>query len=430
MHNHFASFAINNFTVFKQQMLNWANQFGICCFLDSNQYHFKHSQYECIAGVDAITGIIATTGTALQQLQAFQQLHKGWLFGHLAYDLKNEIENLESNKPDFCQFPDLYFFLPRYVLLLNKTHCNIYCASALEATAVFEAINNITIATAVKTTAPLIIKSRFSRQEYLHTVNAVKQHIARGDCYELNFCQEFYAEGAAIEPVEIFNRLNTASPNPFAAFYKIEKKYLLCASPERYLKKQVSNILSQPIKGTGRRNTANAAADELSKQQLLQSPKERAENVMVVDIVRNDLSKVCETGSVRVDELFGLYSFPQVHQMISTVTGQLLPNTSFVDIIRASFPMGSMTGAPKKRAMELIELFEKTHRGIYSGAVGYISPDGDFDFNVVIRSIVYNKDNQYLSYQVGSGITHYCDAANEYEECLLKAAAIEKILLQ
>ncbi|MDX1938634.1 MAG: anthranilate synthase component I family protein [Flavihumibacter sp.] len=411
-------------------MLNWANQFGICCFLDSNAYDFKHSSYECVAGVGAINSITARAGNALQQLKIFQQQHNGWLFGHLAYDLKNELEQLYSKNPDYCQFPDLFFFIPQYVLFLNQQQCSIYCNNAAEAAAVFEAINNTAHTNTIHTTKLNAIESRFSRQEYLHTIDTLKQHIARGDCYELNFCQEFYAEKAIIDPVAIFNRLSIASPNPFAAFYKLAEKYLLCASPERYLKKQGEQILSQPIKGTGKRNTNNAAADELSKQYLLQSQKERAENVMVVDIVRNDLSKVCKNGSVTVDELFGLYSFPQVHQMISTITGQLLPHTSFVDIIKASFPMGSMTGAPKKRVMELIERYEKTRRGIYSGSVGYITPNGDFDFNVVIRSIVYNKSSQYLSYQVGSGITHYCKAEEEYEECKLKASAIEKILLQ
>lgn len=410
-------------------MLNWANQFGICCFLDNNAYDFKHSSYECIAGVGAINSITAAAGNALQQLKTFQQEHNGWLFGHLSYDLKNELELLNSNHPDYCQFPDLFFFIPQYVLLLNQQQCSIYCNNAAEAKAVFEAINNIA-PTNTHTTTLTAIKSRFSRQEYLHTIDTLKKHIARGDCYEMNFCQEFYAEKAIIDPVVIFNKLSAASPNPFAAFYKLADKYLLCASPERYLKKQGEQILSQPIKGTGKRNTGNAVADEQNKQYLLHSQKERAENVMVVDIVRNDLSKVCKNGSVTVDELFGLYSFPQVHQMISTITGQILPGTSFVDIIKASFPMGSMTGAPKKRVMDLIEKYEKTRRGIYSGSVGYITPNGDFDFNVVIRSIVYNKSSQYLSYQVGSGITHYCQAEEEYEECLLKASAIEKILLQ
>lgn len=173
---------------------------------------------------------------------------------------------------------------------------------------------------------------------------------------------------------------------------------------------------------------ADDEKDAENKNWLYNSAKDRSENVMVVDLVRNDLSKVCEDGTVKTDELFGIYSFPQVHQMISTVSGTLKKDVSFTDIIKATFPMGSMTGAPKKRVMELIEQYERTRRGIFSGAVGYINPDGDFDFNVVIRSIMYNEATDYLSYQVGSGITWYCDAEQEWEECLMKAAAIKTVL--
>ncbi|MBL7747847.1 MAG: chorismate-binding protein, partial [Chitinophagaceae bacterium] len=161
---------------------------------------------------------------------------------------------------------------------------------------------------------------------------------------------------------------------------------------------------------------------------LFHSAKDRSENVMVVDLVRNDLAKICTEGTVKVDELYGIYSFPQVHQMISTVSGELKQGISFADIIKATFPMGSMTGAPKKRVMELIEQYEQTRRGIFSGAVGYIAPNGDFDFNVVIRSIMYNAATRYLSYQAGSGITFYSDPEMEWEECLMKAAAIRKVL--
>jgi para-aminobenzoate synthetase component 1 len=203
---------------------------------------------------------------------------------------------------------------------------------------------------------------------------------------------------------------------------------LLCASPERFLKKQGERILSQPIKGTSPRITGNKVDDDEQRKELHDSAKERSENVMVVDLVRNDLSKVCVEGTVHVDELYGIYSFPQVHQMISTVSGELRKDRNFADIIRATFPMGSMTGAPKKMVMELIERYEKTRRGIFSGAVGYISPGDDFDFNVVIRSIMYNSTSRYLSFQAGSGITFYSDPAKEWEECILKAEAMKFVL--
>jgi para-aminobenzoate synthetase component I len=219
-----------------------------------------------------------------------------------------------------------------------------------------------------------------------------------------------------------------ASPNPLAAMYKFNNRYCICASPERYLQRKGNTILSQPIKGTSKRDLADPVNDAINKQYLLTSQKEKSENVMVVDLVRNDLSKVCVESSVKVDELFGVYSFPQVHQMISTVSGVVNENINWIDAVKATFPMGSMTGAPKKKVMELIDQYEQTKRGLFSGALGYIKPNGDFDFNVVIRSILYNDDTNYLSFQAGSGITFYSDAEKEYEECLLKAAAMLKIL--
>jgi len=226
----------------------------------------------------------------------------------------------------------------------------------------------------------------------------------------------------------MYEKLSIVSPNPFSALYKLNDKYLICASPERFIKKDGAHILSQPIKGTAKRSSGQREEDELSRKNLYHSQKDRSENVMVVDLVRNDLSKVCKEGTVHVDELYGVYSFPQVYQMISTISGDLNDDISFTDIIRATFPMGSMTGAPKRSVLQLIEKYERSKRGIFSGALGYITPEQDFDFNVVIRSIMYNESNRYLSYQVGSGITFYSEPESEWEECLLKAAAINKVL--
>jgi para-aminobenzoate synthetase component 1 len=272
------------------------------------------------------------------------------------------------------------------------------------------------------------LQSRFSRNEYLETVKKIQGHIARGDCYEICFCQEFFAENVEISPVNVFKKLDDLSPNPFSAFYKWEEKYLMCASPERFLKKTKNQIISQPMKGTSKRMSENSRKDEEEKKALLSNEKERAENIMIVDLVRNDLSKICTEGSVMVEEYLKIYSFPQVHQMISTIKGNLRKKTSIADILSATFPMGSMTGAPKKRAMELIEKFERTKRGLFSGTVGYVNPDGDFDFNVVIRSILYNNENKYLSIQAGSAITFKSIAEKEFEECHIKIEAMKKAL--
>ena len=272
---------------------------------------------------------------------------------------------------------------------------------------------------------PYPIDCRVLKEEYIRTVNKLKQHIQRGDVYEINYCMEFFSEEIGIDPVGVFMKLNESSQTPFSAFYRMEDKFLLCTSPERFLKKSERKIISQPIKGTAKRG-GTVPEDAEIKKNLSQNEKEKSENVMIVDLVRNDLSKTCT--NVSVDELFGVYTFKQWHQMISTVSGEIKDNIHFTDVIKNAFPMGSMTGAPKVRAMELIERYEKTKRGLYSGSVGYISPSGDFDFNVVIRSILYNSSSKYLSFQVGSAITANAVAENEYEECLLKAKGMFEAL--
>ncbi len=405
-------------------MLNWASQFNICCFLDNHHYGMQPHSYECLLGAGASQLMEASAGNAFSRLKEFSDDHGDWLFGHFAYDLKNETEQLSSSHADHVGFADMFFYVPEVVIQLRNDEMII---SGEDPAGVFKQITAIETRSA-NGHSNIDINSRFNKQEYLQVIHALQQHILRGDCYEINFCQEFFAEQAYIDPLAVYLTLTEISPNPFTAFYRTNDKYLLCASPERYLKKTGNTIISQPIKGTWDRDPANASLDEEKKQQLFNSKKDRTENVMIVDLVRNDLSRICEESSVKVDELFGIYSFPQVHQMISTVSGELRKDLHWVDAINATFPMGSMTGAPKKRVMELIEQYERTRRGIFSGAVGYVSPQRDFDFNVVIRSILYNASSKYLSYQAGSGITFYSDAEKEYEECLLKATAIKKSL--
>jgi len=406
-------------------VLNWVQRFNTFCFLDNHQYHIEPHTQECIAGAGIRRKLIADAGMALEQLQQLLDAKRTWLFGHLAYDLKNELDDLSSHHPDAIQFPMLFFFEPEIIIRLNENEMTI---EADEPAEIFEAINSQSpVARLAKRETPLV-KNRIQREEYLSIIRQLQKHILRGDCYEINFCQEFFAEKTTIDPVRVYQQLAEVSPNPFSALYRVNDKWLICASPERFLMKKGNHVLSQPIKGTSKRITDNAARDEESKEQLYNSDKDRSENVMIVDLVRNDLSKICQEGTVKVDELYGIYSFPQVHQMVSTVSGELKKNVSFTDMIKATFPMGSMTGAPKKRVIELIEQYEKTARGIFSGALGYISPEGDFDFNVVIRSIMYNASSGYLSFQAGSGITFYSNPEMEWEECLLKAEAIKKVL--
>lgn len=407
-------------------MLNWVSQFNICCFLDNHHYNFSHHKYECMVAAGTVRSVSAQAGNAFQELQSFVERENDWIFGHLSYDLKNEIEDLTSSASNNIGFADLFFFVPEIIVQLDESTVTIGSFSS-DNESIYQQIMSQDNAS-VSTAQHLDVKSRISRANYIDVINQLKRHILRGDCYEVNFCQEFYADNAVIDPVHTYQVLSEASPNPYSAFYKLDDKFLLCASPERYLKKTGPTILSQPIKGTWSRNENSMEGNERNRQLLSSSEKDKSENVMVVDLVRNDLSKICLEGSVKVDELFGVYEFPQLFQMISTVSGILDPSMSLTDIIKATFPMGSMTGAPKKKVMELIEKYEVVGRGIFSGAVGYISPTKDFDFNVVIRSIMYNASSRYLSFMAGSGITFYSDPEKEYEECLLKANAIKKVL--
>lgn len=365
----------------------------------------------------------------MQQAQAFIEAHAGsWIFGHLGYDLKNEIEGLSSPHTPLIAFPDLFLYVPEVVIRLSDGSIHITTAHE-DHRSILDAITTTPIEKE-QAHHPISIQQTVSREQQLDAIDRCRQHILRGDCYEINLCMQFYAKDAAIDPMLTYERLSELSPNPFSSFYKCGDLFLLCASPERYLMKHGDRIISQPIKGTSPRRHDDPSLDEAQRNYLLQSEKERSENVMIVDLVRNDLSRICEEGSVRVDELFGVYSYPQVHQMTSTISGVLSKGISFTDIIRATFPMGSMTGAPKRKVMELIADHEPFGRGLFSGSVGYISPEGDMDWNVVIRSIQYDRENRLLSYHVGSGITFNSDPKKEYEECLLKAKAIQSVLSQ
>jgi para-aminobenzoate synthetase component I len=401
-------------------MLSWASQFNIFCFLDNQQYNDELHQYECLLA----TGQQDYFSSAdLKKLDNFLASNPGWIFGHLSYDLKNVWHHF-SSKTNQVGFPHLNFFIPQEVVVLTGNSMRIYAEHPEE---IYNTIMNSPGIIPPHVISPEVSQT-FSREEYIATVRKLQEHIVRGDCYEINFCQEFYAHNCLLDPVNVYQKLVSLSPNPYSALYRLNDKYLLCASPERFLKKTGKKIISQPIKGTIKREPGNAVLDESLKDALKQSQKEQSENVMVVDLVRNDLSKICKEDSVKVEELFGVYSFPQVHHLISTVSGELAGNISFSRILEACFPMGSMTGAPKHRVMELIDYYEVQSRGIFSGSVGYFKPNGDFDFNVVIRSIMYNASSKYLSYQVGSGITFYSDPEKEWEECLLKAQAIKAVL--
>jgi para-aminobenzoate synthetase component 1 len=419
---------IPNPKLFKKQLLIWSQQFREIIFMDSNNYPDQHSSFDCVLAIDAFTSIKTDYHNSFEDLKQYQQSTKDWLFGYLSYDLKNDIEDLHSNNFDGLDFPDLFFFQPKKIFVLRGNEVEIQylmvCGDEIETD--FEEISVQT--TDIKLTpAAVEIKQRISKEEYLTKVSKMLTHIHQGDLYEANFCMEFYAENSVLNPLNKFLKLNDISQAPFAVFFKNNHQFLLSASPERYLKKSGELLVSQPIKGTAKR-CSNPIEDEESRKALALDPKERSENIMITDLVRNDLSHTAQKGSVQVTELCGIYSFMQVHQMISTVTSKLDRQYSAVEAIKRSYPMGSMTGAPKISAMKIIEDLEETKRGLYSGAVGYFTPDGDFDFNVIIRSILYNQEKRYISFSVGSAITSLSIAENEYQECLLKAKAMREVL--
>jgi para-aminobenzoate synthetase component 1 len=407
----------------KAKALQWADSFEVCCVLDNNQYQSNGYQaYDLLIAAGVKSDVQASCGTAFSALKAFYDAEPDWVFGLLSYDLKNEIEALQSKNPDGLNFPDLYFFRPLYLIALKNGELKVLIGDP----AILQDIE----ATVLKPEGEqqdIEMMASMSKESYLSQVLKLQQHIQKGDCYEVTFCQEYHATAVKIDSLATYQRLNHISPAPFSSYFKIKDQYILSASPERFLCKRGQQLISQPMKGTTKRS-ADPVLDEQLRKQLKDNLKEQTENVMIVDLVRNDLTKSAKPGSVKVTELFGIYSFPQVHQMISTVQSELHPDLHFLDALKSTFPMGSMTGAPKIRAMQLIEDYENCKRGAYSGSVGYISPTGDFDFNVLIRTLLYQASSGYLSFQVGGAITYGSDAESEYEECQLKASALLQTL--
>jgi para-aminobenzoate synthetase component 1 len=424
----------DNLSDFKRKLLVWGSQFKECIWLDSNSYKTKYQTYDGVLAVEAASVLKTDWPNAFSQLEKFRNETRDWVFGYLGYDLKNDVESLSSDNFDGLGFPDLYFFQPKKLIFLKEGEVE-FCylnqwknenqiENQIEKD--FQSIQNVEPLPRTPSNQ-LKIQPRISKKNYLEKTARFLHHLHRGDIYEANFCQEFYAENAEIAPVETFFKLNEISVPPFAAFLKLDELYTISASPERYLKRVGDKIISQPIKGTARRSKDKTEDIKLAEN-LKNDPKEISENTMIVDLVRNDLSRTAKRASVKVEELCGLHSFEQVHQLISTVVSEVEPGTTSTEIIKTTFPMGSMTGAPKISAMKIIEEVEETKRGLYSGAIGYFSPEDDFDFNVVIRSILYNQRKKYLSFSVGGAITAKSIPEKEYEECLVKAKAMREVL--
>jgi para-aminobenzoate synthetase component 1 len=411
-------------------LLNMSNNIEYISILVSNLEQKESNlpkdyiNYDVLSGV-GLNDIIISNDNSFEKLNDFHSQKEDWLFGYLSYDLKNEIEEFSSNNTDNFNADNLSFFVPEYVVLLNNYKLEIQTYHSKDDCDEFVKKFNFSDLLICKT--EVNFSRRDDKKSYLQKIREIKYHIQKGDIYEMNYCQEFYANDVKVLPESIFLELNEKMRTPFSSFVKLKDKYILSASPERFLRKKSNHILSQPIKGTRKRGETKSEDNRLIHE-LQISQKDISENVMITDLVRNDLSITAKKESVKVEELCKVYTFKKVHQMITSVSSEIDADINFTDVLKAAFPMGSMTGAPKFRAMELIEYFEDFKRGFFSGAVGYITPQADFDFNVLIRTILYNLPNNYLSIGVGGAITIKSDPTQEYEECLIKAQPLFDVL--
>ncbi|MBK7130654.1 MAG: anthranilate synthase component I family protein [Crocinitomicaceae bacterium] len=366
------------------------------------------------------------TDFSFSDLQQFIDQHTGkYIFGYLTYDIKNNIEPfLQSKHDDVVQFPICRFFVTENVVVRSIENTTYYGKISPEELIELFGKSKKSVSSNSNQVA---LKESTSQEEYIRNIQSIQHEIQQGNLYETNYCIQYTGGVDELNTSNVFSKLNQLADAPFSVYMQDETHAVMCASPERYICKKGNTLISQPIKGTAKRGE-NTAQDDQLKKVLERDAKERSENIMIVDLVRNDFSKIALKNSVNVDELCKVYSFKTVHQLISTISCKIDYGTSFTDVIKATFPMGSMTGAPKIAAMQLTEKLENFKRGLYSGTIGYIEPNGDYDFNVVIRSILHNRKLKTVSCSVGSAITIHADAAREYEECMLKLRALQLAL--
>ncbi|MDB5258187.1 MAG: Chorismate binding [Chitinophagaceae bacterium] len=416
-----------------QRLLAYAAaHFDTYCYLNGNNISYPHGAFPKLMGIGVEQEYLALAEQdfSWEGMNAFIQQHQGrHIFGCINYGLKNHIEQFSERSTDPLAFPIIHLYIPRYLFVQEADQSWKACdkkSEELLPALLAESGDHSAMTQQPQASAPV---AQFSHDEYIAIIHRIKTELAQGNIYEINFCNSYSGTYQDIDYTSLYEKLNNISPMPFSALYKNKEHVLLSASPERFIQKKNNQLISQPIKGTaGRLN--NPADDQKQKQHLEKSLKERTENIMIVDLVRNDLSKVCKGGSVVVEELCKVYTFEKVHQMISTITGELENTDShFSELLQALFPMGSMTGAPKLKAMQLIDELEKEDRGLFSGTVGYIQPNGDFDFNVIIRSLLFNEKKGLYKFHAGSAITMASDAELEYQECDVKTLPI-RLLLQ
>lgn len=419
------NFAQADLSAIKTKLLDWSQQFDHVVWLDSNAYPEHQHSYEAVLAVDANEILSLDKDFALADLKAYREENKNWLFGYLGYRANSK--KLENASKNLLKFPSIYFFQPKKVFLLQKDYLEIHYLNPKEIEQDWEIIQAMELKDEHIDFANFEIIPRIDKSTYIAKVNQIQDYIKQGKLEEINFCQEFYSHNKLENPLEFYKQLNQVSQAPFASYMRLEDKYAFCSSPERYLKHDKGKLITQPIKGTAKR-LADKEADELIKTQLKESEKEINENKLVVDMVIQEFKTFCKPESVQVTEFCKAYSFKQVHQLISTIEGELQENLSPLDAISNSYPMGSMTGIPKATALVLTDELEDFDRGVYSGGIGYFTPEEDFDFNVVIRSALYNDTEAYLSFSAGGAITEQSNPEAEYDETLIKINAIKEIL--
>ena len=362
----------------------------------------------------------------------------GGAVGYLSYDLGNYIEKLPRTAIDDTNVYDLYFGLYNWVIVVDHLENKTYIATPdLDIEEENKIIRKIedqineaeragidSICYEEKDVEKTRLKSNFTKSEFEDAVRKVQDYIRQGDIYQANLTQRFSGK-TTLSSYELYRDLRRFSPAPFGAFLNFDKFHILSNSPERFIKCVDRKLETRPIKGT--RPRGKDEADDLRlREELVNSEKDRAELLMIVDLERNDLSRVSKVGTVKVPELFVIEPYANVNHLVSTVVGTLKDEYNAVDVIKATFPGGSITGAPKIRSMEIIEELEPTKRNVYTGSIGYIGFDGNMDLNIAIRTIV--KENEDVYFQVGGGMTWGSNPSDEYQETLDKAASIMKAL--